>query len=327
MNNLQFTIHNFKRKFFASGLLCLIINFTLLIITCPARAQTLGISISPPIDEVMIIPGKEVIQTFTITNDGNDGMASIYLIPFRAQGEYGNVALDDEKIISNSSPYASWFSIISPVTSFGEKFYLAGGQTQNITIKISPPPDANEKDYYFTLLYELYNDVSGSITPLGPINQARIGSNLLISLSKDGKPPKDLNLVEFSAPKIIDSLSKLNFNIRIGNYGSYVFKANGQIIIKPTFGSSETLRIAPLNIIANSIRNIPCIQNEETISCESGNKVLLGIYKSTLEISADEGGDKEEMTITTVAFPFSIILAISFIFITYKIIRRHKMSS
>lgn len=322
MNNLQFIIYNSKRKLFASVLLCSIINFTLLIINCPVSAQTLGLSISPPIDEIMIIPGKEVTQTFTITNDGVDGMASIYIIPFKAQGENGNVALDEKNTVDSSSPYASWFSITSPVNSFGEKFYLAGGGRQDIIIKISPPSSANQKDYYFTLLYELDNQIPGGITPQGPTNQARIGANLLISLSKDGNPEKKINILEFSAPKIIDSLGKLTFNIRISNEGSYFFKPQGQITIKPTFGDSETLTIAPLNIISNSVRNIPCLENEDTMLCQSSHKVLLGVYKSTLVLKADENSGPQQKTVTTIAFPFTIIFAIIVVFVTYKIIKK-----
>jgi len=287
-----------------------------------AEAQTLGLSITPPIAEVMIIPGKIVTQTFTITNDGNDGMASIYLIPFKAQGESGNVALDEKNAVTATSPYASWFSIISPVSTFGEKFYMAGGQRQEITVKITPPESATEKDYYFTLLYELDNNIPGGTLSMGPTNQARIGSNLILSVSSDGNPPKTAEIVEFKAPKIIDSLEKLTFNTRIGNFGSYVFKPDGEITIKPTFGSVETLSLAPLNIISDSVRNIPCLKGEEIIVCQSNRKVLVGVYKSTLEITPNGSGETQSKTVTTVAFPFSIIFGLLLIFITYRIIKK-----
>jgi len=289
-----------------------------------SSAQTIELSITPPINEIMIVPGKTVTQTFTITNGGEDGMASIYIIPFKAQGESGAVSLDEKNAITSSSPFASWFSIISPVSSFGEKFYMAGGARQDVLIKISPPVNASEKDYYFTLLYELGNNVPGGITPLGPTNQARIGSNLLISISKDGDTDKIFEILEFSAPKIIDSLGKLNFNVRIANLGSYLFKSNGKITIKPWFGKTETLTLAPVNIISDSVRNVPCLKDEETILCESGYKVLVGIYKSTLEISSDEAISPQTETTTTIAFPFSIIFVFTFIFAILRIIKNTK---
>jgi len=301
---------------------CLVFSILYFGFAQKVHAQTLGLSISPPIDEIMIMPGKEVTRTFTITNDGESGMASIYIVPFRAQGENGNVALDEKNAVTGLSPFASWFSIISPVTSFGEKFYMTGGQTQTVTIKISPGVNAVERDYYFTLLYELDNDIPGGFTPIGPTNQARIGANLLLSISKDGKPVKNPYIAEFSAPKVIDSLGSLIYKIRIGNNGSYVFKSNGKITIKPTFGTSETLNLAPLNIISDSIRSIPCLSGEEMISCQSNHKVLIGIYKSTLSIIPDGEGDPQTKTVTTVAFPFSILFGLILVAATYKIIRK-----
>lgn len=287
-------------------------------------AQTLGLSISPPIGEIMIMPGKEVSQTFIISNDGEDGMASIYIVPFRAQGENGAVSIEEKNTVSGSSPFSSWFSISSPVASFGEKFYLGAGQSKNVNIKISVPPNTPQKDYYFTLLYELDGVVPGSFAQTGSAGQARIGSNILISVSDTGSPTKNPNIVEFSAPKIIDSLQPLAFKIKIGNQGAYFFKTNGQITIKPTFGKSETLTLAPLNVIAASVRNIPCLEGEEMVSCKSGRKVLAGIYKSTLSIKADGDGTVAEKTATTVAFPFSIIVAAAFIIEIYRLIKNTK---
>lgn len=290
----------------------------------PIFAQTLSISIYPPIYEVIMIPGKSVTQTFEIANNGQDGMAAIYLVPFRPQGEEGSVALDEENIVNSSSPYAQWFSIISPVSNFGEKFYIAGGQTKSISVKLSPPENAAEKDYYFTLIYELDNEIPQNMITTGSKNRARIGANILISLSENGTPLKNPEIVEFSAPKIIDSLGKLDFKIRIGNRGTYVFKTNGQIDIKPTLGPSEALDIAPFNVAANSIRNIPCLDNEEIGDCVSRNKVFLGIYKSTLEISADGSSPAQSATTVTIAFPFSILLTAALIFITYRTIKKNK---
>ena len=322
MINLQIHIHKSIKKTFLKVFSIFVYLFICLFVySVPVSAQSLGLSISPPIDEIMIIPGKEISQTFTITNNGEGGMASIYIIPFRAQGERGNVTLDEKEAITSSSPFASWFSIISPVSTFGTKFYMTAGQSQSVEIRITPPGDAAEKDYYFTLLYELGGDIPLGIAPIGPNNQARIGANLLISLSKDGKPPKTLNIVEFSAPKIIDSLGSLKFNIRLGNYESYYFKPSGEITIKSTFGVPETLKLAPLNVISNSIRNIPCIDGEETITCESGRKVLIGVYKSVIKVSTDEGSTQEK-SVTTIAFPFSIIIAIAVMVVTYRIIKK-----
>ncbi len=309
-----------------SLLLPLFISLTFLLpflYSNPIHAQTLGLSITPPISEIVIMPGKETVQNFTISNDGNDGIASIYLIPFRAQGEEGSVALDEESIIDDSSLFMPWFNLVSPVGNLGEKFYMAGGSQKTVTLYISPPLDAPNKDYYFTLIFELDNEIPQGSIATGSESRARIGTNILISVSDRENPSKNLNITEFSALKVIDSLSKLKYTVRIGNYGSYFLKTIGKISIDPIIGEIETLSLAPLNVISDSIRNISCIESEEIVKCQSSKNVLFGVYKSTISVSADEIGQIQEKTITTVAFPFSILSVAILIFITYRIIKRN----
>ncbi len=290
----------------------------------PAHAQTLGLSISPPINEIMIIPGKNVTQNFTISNNGIDGYASIYIVPFSAQGEYGGILLNEENLTSKSSQYSSWFDIVSPKISFGEKFYIRQGEATTISIKFSPPEDAIEKDYYFTLIYQLESDSSSGFSSTGTINQARIGANLLVSLSKNGLPIKSFEISEFSAPKIIDSLSKIKYRVRIKNTGLHFFKSNGNISVSSTLGPDETLELAPFNIVSNSVRNIPCIRDENTFECQSSNKVFLGVYKATLKVNPDGGENSQEKTATTVALPFSLIGAGILIYLIYKVMKKPK---
>lgn len=305
---------------------CFVCNlfFWNLIFAKHSLAQTLGLSIYPPINEIMIVPGKSVTQTFTITNDGNDGNARIYIVPFRTEGEYGDILLDEKNPVASSLMYSSWFDITSPVSGFGEKFYLPRGKSMDVVVKISPSVNAAEKDYYFTLIYELESDTGEGSIYTGPTTSARIGANILISLSKDGNTQKAFDIAEFSAPKVIDSLAKLKFNVRVENLGSYLIKPSGKITIKPTLGREEALDIAPLNILSGSVRNIPCLMGEETVICQSKHKVFIGVYKSTLEISANENPGGQSKTITTIALPFSLIGVFVLVFATYKIIKRPK---
>ena len=80
--NLQFTIYNFKQKFLLSLGLFAIINFTLLIINSPVRAQEVSLSISPPLTEITIQPGKNFSQTFTVQNNGGPVVIVPKIFPF-----------------------------------------------------------------------------------------------------------------------------------------------------------------------------------------------------------------------------------------------------
>ena len=274
-----------------------------------AFAQSLSLSISPPILEVMIMPGKEVTQTFTITNAGTDGYAVFSLVKFLPQGEYGQIS-------TGEADNSGWFSL-------PEKTFIRSGETKNITVKISPPPTAPEKDYYFTLFYELENenlpkfqDTSGNSA------KAKVGANILLSVSKDGLPAKKAGQISLEAPKIIDSLQGLTYKLRVGNGGQFLFKPIGSIEIAPFFGKKEILNLAPVNIVSSSARIVPCLSGEALIECKIDKKVLLGIYKAKVSFTADENGREYSAEAATIAFPFSIIFAATTIILGYLTIKK-----
>lgn len=287
-----------------------------------ANAQDLSLSISPPIVEVMIMPGKKTQQTFSIINEGTDGYASVRIVPFTPQDEEGNVNVIDNPNFSNIAAYENWFTLLSPSAKFGDKFFLRQGEKKDIKLAISPPVEAKEKDYYFTLLYGME---PGDLTQLGGysgnISKAKIGANLLISVSKDGQPYKKARIVEFSAPKLIDSLSKLSYTLRIENTGQFFFKPTGRITVNPLFGKKEVLEIAPVNIVSSTIRNVPCILEEELIKCEYDKKVLLGVYKANVSFTADNESREYSAQTTTVALPFTIVFAITSVFLVFFLVR------
>ena len=289
----------------------------------PIHAQELFISVSPPIVEVMIMPGKQTQTSFSIINEGMDGYASIRVVPFIPSDEEGNVNVIDNPNFSDIAAYENWFSLLSPSVIPGDKFLLRRGDKKEIKLAIHPPIETAEKDYYFTLLYEME---SGDSTQLGGysgnISKAKIGANLLISVSKDGKPYKKARIVEFSAPRLIDSLAKLSYTLRIENTGQYFFKPTGTIGIEPLFGKKEKIKIAPVNIISSTTRNVPCIKEEELIQCTYDKRVLVGFYKATASFTTDEEGKEYVAQTTTIALPFTIVFAITSVLIAFILVQK-----
>lgn len=318
MNSKNTFFKKFSYLFLLAGI------YLAFVIPASVRAQdAISLSISPPIVEIMIVPGKQTEQTFSIINEGMDGYASVKVVPFTPNDEEGNVNIVDNPNFSDLAKYENWFTLTSPdligasPDSVGNKFFLRQGDKKNIKLRISPPAGTQEKDYYFTLLYE--------IIPHGVNNEsttAKIGANLLISVSKDGKPYKKARIVEFSAPKLIDSLGKLSYTLRIENTGQYFFKPTGTIGINPLFGKKEKIKIAPVNIISSTTRNVPCIKEEELIKCAYDKKVLLGFYKATASFTTDEESREYSAQTTTIALPFTIAFAISSLFLAFILIKK-----
>ena len=308
---------NFKIK--TTWILLLLILFVVgygFLVT-PTHAQDISLSITPPILEVMIQPGKEITQNYLISNNGNETPLKISIVPFSPSDEYGNVELED---ITNYNDIniLNWFKIGGTPLDENQKIFIPRGGNQEIILTISPPLDAPEGDYYLTLLFE--TDSSSLIGGRTTQTQAQIGSNILFTVSKDGNPRKDAEITLFSAPKIIDSLGQIIYTVKIKNTGSAFFKPIGKINISHLFGSEETLTIAPQNILASSIREIPCTKEEELIRCSLTKKVLFGIYRGNLKFQLDDGSESYESYTTTIAFPFSISVAFLIVFIIIRTI-------
>lgn len=249
----------------------------------------MNLSISPPILELMIQPGKTVKQTYTISSDGNNTNLIPKIVYFTPADSIGNINLTDSKA-------PDWIS-------FDQK-------TSQLTI--SPPENAEEIDHFLTLIFEtkepvdLLNQNSTSLV-------SQIGSNILLTISKDGNPKKSVRIVEFSAPRLVDSFSPISYNLTLANNGNSFWKPNGKIVT-----NSETLKLAPQNIISGSSRKISCLDNENLIKCELKNKFVIGKITSKLEFLIDNDPKIYIAETVTYAFPFFLLFVIILLLIIFK---------
>ncbi len=306
-----------KIAFLTSIIFITVITF---IIPKKAAGQTVSLSISPPLFEAMIAPGKEVTQSFIFINNASEQIFSTNIYYLTSEDEFGNVTLGKNLKEYDPNNFSSWFTLLKPTIPFGGKFFLPRGASQEIILKINIPQETPEGDYYFTLVFETVSE--GQIKSQGSFTKAKIGTNILISVTSSGQPEKTGQIVAFKAPKIIDSLQKFHYLVTIANTGKTFFKPQGEIIVKPTFGREIKLSLAPLNILSLSKRQIPCIKDEALIRCNPQQKVYLGFYKATLKFKPDETSNTYEATRLTFAFPFTLLLAFALILVILRLLIR-----
>lgn len=305
-------INNWREKTIASFVLFVIINFTLLILNSPVFAQEVSLSISPPLTEIVIQPGRSFSQTITVRNDGVPVIVVAKIVPFIPLDTSGHVELIEDQ--NSIDAFSSWFYFDQRPTSLG-----VNGNHEYI-IKISPPASAELRDYYFTFLVEVQG--GNNIGVNNSESQARIGANILLTATRDGNPQKKVLIVEFSAPKLVDSFTGFSYQVLLGNSGAGFFKPVGKITVDQIFGTTTILNLAPLNVLVGSQREISCLDGQSIIPCKLPGKFLIGIYRANLSFTVDGEGVSHEKQIYTVAFPFTILLGFVTIIITYGIIRR-----
>lgn len=303
---IDIQVTGYRLKPFMVSVLFSLFSITYSLFPKDVIAQAISLSVSPPLFEIMIKPGKEVKQTYTVTNNGGDTVLTPKIVYFTPADEAGNIDLTED-IAPDWVKYSK------------DPIILKNGIKIDYNVIISPPKDAEEIDHFLTLVFEgkepvdILNQNSVSYQP-------QIGTNILLTVSVDGNPKKSAEIVEFTAPKVVDSLlGNISYLVKLKNNGNSFWKPIGKIITK-----NETLKLAPQNILSGSSRNISCLDNESLIDCKLDRKFRIGKITSKLEFSIDDEPKIYKKDTVTYAFPFSILIVFCSLFAIFKVWRKRK---
>ncbi len=307
-----------KHKQSAAKLLCFALLLTSLFAASLKliNAQKVELGISPPITEVIIAPGKKFTQRYIVSNfSESDIVLTPLIFKLTAKDEFGTADIANEP--ETQGPFFNFFSIAQGKLDGGKLIKIGKDQTIELPLTITIPEGSQEIDYYASFVLQstssLQNLGSGQITNAG------IATNLLISVSKSGLPQKNASVIEFSAPKIIDSFFSIPYQIRIKNTGNSFFKPIGDIETKGLF-VNQRLNIAPQNILSGTVRQVKCVKNEELVECKTDSQFLLGKYTHNLVFTLDEEGKQVSADTETIALPFGLIFALFVPFFIFKFI-------
>lgn len=289
----------FKLKIFGS--IFIIITFVFVFFPYKIKAQTFSLGLWPPLLEIMIQPGRTVTQIYKLSNLGEEVTLVAKILPFEPSGKQGNINILDIPQILN--PLV--FSFEDEQTSLGKPFVLKQGQSKDLVLKIFVPKNTAEKDFYASLVFETIptrkTDTSQTTTSV------KIASNILITVSLDGQPQKRGRILEFSAPKIIDSFDPIYFKLEIENFGQTFFKPFGNVFVEGILNQKTVLKIQPDNVLAgfSRIMNIPPWKE----------KFLMGPFQAKAELTIDEEGEKLTSSTNFLVIPYKAILALITIFL------------
>jgi len=290
----------------------------------PVAAQTFSLAISPPLLELMIMPGKSYLQPYAVTNTGTKITLTPSLTTFSPKDEFGHISLNPPSTINH---LPSIIQLDNPAIKLNEPFEIDANETKNLNLRMTVPSDAEEKDYYLTLLFSSQPNSSSQSndSQIGSGSQlvGVIGTNILITVSKDGKPLKQGEIIDFrlsnfqfliSNIEFIDSFDPPQYKIRIKNTGRTYWKPVGQVTATGTLNQKWTNYLQSDNILGSSIREISLA----TPSAQPN--FLIGAYKTTLSFQTDEEDEKILKSITFIALPIKLILGLVIAVILLKII-------
>ena len=308
----QFSIFNFQ---FSKILIWILFVSWSLFLVSFANAQQVSLSISPPLLELFIKPGKAVMVAYRLENLGDPTFLNLKILPFEAKDNLGNIRIKPEF----EGPVR--FGLDNSNLTLDQTFFLKTNESQQILLRIRIPENITDGDYYYTLLAETIPS-----TPSEGIGSARakatIGSNILVTISNSGNVDIKPKIALFSTRggwtfgqnfKVYDSSDKIPVVLNVVNKGKTLMKPEGQIIMKGSLGEKAEYEIISKNILAESERLLEATPSADLSSeiYPPSSLILSGFFigKYSLSTQIKFGENSPTIFASTVfyAFPFKIM--------------------
>jgi len=285
------------------------IIFLIIILLFPtwAIAQQVSLSLSPPLLELFIKPGKSIMVAYKLDNLGDPAFINLKVLPFEAKDNLGNIRIKPEF----EGPVR--FSLDNSDLQLEQPFFLKTNGSQQILLRIRIPENIVDGDFYYSLLAETAPPTASE--GIGSARaKATIGSNILVTISNSGNIDIKPRVVLFSTRGgVFDSFDKIPLVFIVENKGKNMIKPEGQITLKGNFGETAKYDIISKNILAESQRLI-----EATPSADLSSRIyhpsslvlsgfFIGKYNLSTQVSFGENSPTIFGATTFYAFPFKIM--------------------
>ena len=286
----------------------------------PSFAQQVSLSLSPPLLELFIKPGKAIMVAYKLDNLGDPTFLNLKILPFEAKDNLGNIRIKPEF----EGPVR--FSLDNTDLTLDQPFFLKTNYSQQILLRIRIPENITDGDYYYSLLAETTPPTASE--GIGSARaKATIGSNILVTISNSGNIDIKPKIALFSTRggltlgqniKVFDSSDKIPVVLTVVNKGKNMMKPEGQISLKGNFGETIKYDIISKNILAESERLLEATPSA-TINCDQGREqkclfpttlilsgFFIGKYNLSTEIRFGENSPTIFASTIFYAFPFKI---------------------
>jgi hypothetical protein len=285
------------------------------------RAQNVTLSITPPIVEVTIKPGKSVLIAYTVSNLGDPTTLTSGVLPFQVSGALGNMTIAEEF----SGPVR--FELDNSNIALGEPFFLDSRKGQQLLLQIRVPEGTPEGDYYYSFLTS-----TSTGKPLEGSTAAQsigsIGSPILITVTETGVVDIQGSIGEFSVlPRysfslfgkkvaLFESTDVIPVRLTIQNHGRNLIKPYGSITLKGNFGERAEFGIVPLNILSQSTRPAQASPSAQLVAGLGDDPISLvidgffiGKYSLEASVNFGEGTPLIQAHTEFYAIPFKLVAA------------------
>lgn len=298
----------------------------LLVLPLSVMAQTISLSLSPPLIETMVKPGKSLLVAYTLENNADPAIMRAYVRSFEPKGNTGSIRIKDEL----EGPVH--FSLDNSDIELDKPFFMKPNGSQQLLLRIRVPEGAPEGDYYYTLLASS-EPPSMAISSSASGARATIGANILITVTQSGYTKVNAKIAlfdvlsHFSLPFIgkihlFDSSDKVPVSLVLQNNGANFLKPEGSIEMRGNFGEKATYDLLPQNVLAESQRLLTATPSAD-LDCEATKNSLckapaslilsgffIGKYNLSTTINFGDGTPNIYASTSFFALPFKFLFGL-----------------
>lgn len=256
------------------------------------QADDVNVSVSPQIFEIDANPGDTNENVIRLTNNSAGALEiTAEARDITPEGEEGAYIPVEER---------TTYSLASWITLLPDGAVIPPGQTQDFTLTIDFPSDAEPGGHFATAVFTTVPppaDTEGSSAVVQqelalPVILARVSGDIVESAE----------LVEFTAAKSFwTNEDSIEFETRLENTGNVHFKPRGEITIKNMFGSEVAkIQVDSNNVLPDYIRLLGA----------SWDDVGFEVGRYTADLSLVYGDDDNIITDSTsfTIFPYQTVL-------------------
>lgn len=215
-------------------------------------AQSIGLSITPPVIEITLKPNTNLIQAINIKNLGEDTIVTPNLANIKPIGSRGQVIIDIGSLDLQATGLS--ISIQNSDRKLGLPFTIKKGESTQIVLKIESASTNDPIDSYLALVLSANPP---TITTTDSLTTPSISTLILTSILPSNIVPIDLELSQFNTPKIQEAFSPLTLSPIVKNNTGTMIRPVGKIEILDRFDQViHTQELYPHLILGNHSRTL-----------------------------------------------------------------------
>ena len=297
----------------------------------PAKTLADGTSlkISPSSIRLQAQAPADIHAPFTIENQSDNAISfKIGYKLFDTQNSQNGTVIflkDGQSVPGQDQHFFDKVQVIDSDNFSHDIVELGPKQKKQLMLRISLPAGEPSADYYFSLVF-LENTTQLDQTnttadkkkqPSAITLQSGIGNNVFLAVGPKVAPQAKIDTFTTSGLKLSGPIP---FLLQVSNKGSHYLTSSGTITIKNLFGQAVGKVSVPKSVIlAGTSRTFTSTSNQSTANDAqllSGStviwpqKLLLGFYTATLDLSLTDQGPVVARTTRFMVLPLSFLLGL-----------------